>query len=292
MRRVLHALLAGAVAVGVPVAVHPVARHQGDERKGAFDGRLSDDGASWTTDLNRKAGGGGSCAYPADVLDLTDWYIGLPVGDEESPTNVYQPDLATYANDPWFTTADDCEAVRFRAPVDGVTTSGSEYPRSELREMTDSGKTKASWSSTSGTHTMVVDQAVTDVPEKTPDVVAGQIHDASDDVSVFRLEGRKLYVTDGDEKHKLVVDDYEPGTRFRAKFVVGDGKVKAYYNGELQTTLSRKFSGAYFKAGAYTQANCGNSDPCDGDNYGQVKIYGLDVTHSDGDGGDDGSGAG
>lgn len=61
MRRVLHALLAGAVAVGVPVAVHPVARHQGDERKGAFDGRLSDDGASWITDLNRKAGGG-SCA--------------------------------------------------------------------------------------------------------------------------------------------------------------------------------------------------------------------------------------
>lgn len=158
--------------------------------------------------------------------------------------------------------------------------------------MTDAGKTKASWSSTPGTHTMVVDQAVTDVPEKTPDVAAGQIHDASDDVSVFRLEGRKLYVTDGDGKHKQVVDDYEPGTRFRAEIVVGDGTVRAYCNGELQTTLSRKFSGAYSKAGAYTQANCGNSDPCDGDVYGQVEIYGPDVTHSDGDGGDDGSGAG
>ncbi|MEU3731547.1 chondroitinase-B domain-containing protein [Streptomyces sp. NPDC033538] len=235
-------------------------------------------------------GGGGSCAYPADVLDLTNWYVGLPVGEEESPTNVYQPELATYSDDPWFTTADDCAAVRFRAPVDGVTTSGSKYPRSELREMTDTGESKASWSSTSGTHTMVIDQAITDLPEETPNVVAGQIHDASDDVSVFRLEGSKLYITDGDEEHhKLVVDDYVLGTRFQAKFVIGDGEVKAYYNGELQTTLSKEFSGAYFKAGAYTQANCDNSDPCSDDNYGQVKIYGLNVTHSD-DGGDEGGG--
>ncbi|GGX33638.1 polysaccharide lyase family 7 protein [Streptomyces lomondensis] len=241
-----------------------------------------------------EGGGGCSCAYPADVLDLTNWYIGLPVGKEESPTNVYQPELATYANDPWFTAADDCAAVRFRAPVNGVTTSGSKYPRSELREMTDSGETKASWSSTSGTHTMVIDQAITDLPEETPNVVAGQIHDASDDVSVFRLEGRKLYVTDGDESHhKLVTSDYELGTRFQAKFVVGDGKVKAYYNGELQTTLSKEFSGAYFKAGAYTQANCDNSRPCSDDNYGQVKIYGLKVTHGDGEGdGDDGGSGG
>ena len=254
----------------------------------------------WTsiteTDINGADGGGdggGSCAYPADVLDLKNWYIGLPVGEEESPTNVYQPELDTYANDPWFTTADECAAVRFRAPVKGVTTSGSKYPRSELREMTDSGETKASWSSTSGTHTMVIDQAITDAPKKTPNVVAGQIHGGSDDLSVFRLEGKKLYVTDGDVKHHhLVIDDYELGTRFQAKFVVSDGKIKAYYNGVLQTTLSKNFSGAYFKAGAYTQANCGNSDPCSNDNYGQVKIYGLNVTHGNGggDGGDGGNG--
>ncbi|MDX3387164.1 chondroitinase-B domain-containing protein [Streptomyces niveiscabiei] len=395
MRRMLHALLVSAVAVGVPGVFHPVASagtapleikgvtaspddgnvpantlddnlstrwssegdgawirydlgsartvgsvsvawHQGNSRKNTFDVQVSGDGSSWTTVVNRKVsgggtleqqsydfadaparyvrivghgntvndwtsitetdiygadggGGGGSCAYPADVLDLTNWYIGLPVGEEESPTNVYQPELATYAIDPWFVTTDDCAAVRFRAPVNGVTTSGSSNPRSELREMTDSGETKASWSSTSGTHTMVIDQAITTLPKEKPEVVAGQIHDASDDVSVFRLEDKKLYVTDGDEKHhKLVDDNYELGTRFQAKFVVSDGKIKAYYNGRLQTTLSKKFSGAYFKAGAYTQANCTNSKPCSGDNYGQVKIYDLKVTH--GDGGDGGSG--
>ncbi|GFN00220.1 hypothetical protein Sfulv_50300 [Streptomyces fulvorobeus] len=394
MRRAFHALLVGAVAVGVSGVFHPVASaadtsplevrsvtasaddgnvaantldndlstrwsaegdgawirydlgsartvgsvsvawHRGDSRKSTFDVQLSADGSSWTTVLSRKAtsgttlgqqshdfadasaryvrivghgntvndwtsitetdvygadggggDGGGSCAYPADVLDLTDWYIGLPVGEEESPTNVYQPELATYANDPWFVTADDCSAVRFRAPVNGVTTSGSSNPRSELREMTNSGRTKASWSSTSGTHTMVIDQAITDVPEERPYVVAGQIHDASDDVTVFRLEGSKLYITDGDtSRHRMVTDSYELGTRFQAKFEVSDGETRVYYNGALQTTLSKDYSGAYFKAGAYTQANCGNSDPCSGDNYGQVKIYDLDVTHGDGAG--------
>jgi hypothetical protein len=39
------------------------------------------------------SGGGGDCEVPADVLDLSNWYVGLPIGDEESPTNVKQPQL-------------------------------------------------------------------------------------------------------------------------------------------------------------------------------------------------------
>ncbi|NUT92614.1 MAG: family 16 glycosylhydrolase [Saccharothrix sp.] len=239
---------------------------------------------AWTSITETKVlgadggGGGGTCTYPANVLDLSNWYIGLPIGEEEAPTNVYQPALATYKTDPWFTTTPDCAAVQFRAAVNGVTTSGSSYPRSELREM--NGTAKASWSSTSGTHTMVVDQAITALPDDKPHVVAGQIHDASDDVSVFRLEGTKLYVTNGDTSHyKLVTDNYALGTRFQAKFVVGGGQIKAYYNGVLQTTISKSFSGGYFKAGAYTQANCTNSSPCSADNYGEVEVYGLSVTH-------------
>ncbi|MBE1461632.1 chondroitinase-B domain-containing protein [Kibdelosporangium phytohabitans] len=220
-----------------------------------------------------------TCDYPADVLDLRNWYIGLPVGQGGKPLNVEQPALATYSIDPWFRATPDCSAVQFRAAVDGVTTPGSKYPRSELREMTGTGTAKASWSSTSGTHTMVIDQAITAQPGQRPNVVAGQIHDADDDVSVFRLEGSKLYITDGDTLHKLVTDNYVLGTRFQAKFVVGEGKVKAYYNGVLQATLTKSFSGGYFKAGAYTQANCGNASPCSPSNYGEVKIYGLSVRH-------------
>jgi hypothetical protein len=223
-------------------------------------------------------GGGGTCAYPADVLDLKNWYVGLPIGEPEKPKNVEQPALATYSIDPWFRATEDCTAVQFRAAVNGVTTSGSNYPRSELREM--SGSAKASWSSTSGTHTMVIDQAITALPKEKPHVVAGQIHGGSDDLSVFRLEGSKLYVTDEDNKHTLLNEKYELGTRFQVKFEVSDGKIRAYYNGALKATISKSFSGAYFKAGAYTQANCEKSSPCNESNYGEVKIYQLTVSHT------------
>jgi hypothetical protein len=41
--------------------------------------------------------------------------------------------------------------VTFTAPVNGTTTSGSKYPRSELREMTNNGLSNASWSATNVT---------------------------------------------------------------------------------------------------------------------------------------------
>jgi hypothetical protein len=224
---------------------------------------------------------GGSCEVPADVLNLTNWKITLPTGSSGSPTEVKQPALDHFQVSPWFITADSCRAVQFRAAVNGVTTSGSSYPRSELREMTNNGASNASWSSTSGTHTLVVDGAFMTLPADKPHLVIAQIHDSNDDVSVFRLEGSSLYVTNGDTAHhKLVTSNYQLGTRFQAKFVVNGGQVKAYYNNVLQTTISTSFSGAYFKAGAYTQANCTNSAPCSSSNYGQTRLYNVTVTHS------------
>jgi hypothetical protein len=127
---------------------------------------------------------------------------------------------------------------------------------------------------------MVIVQAITHLPNTKRQVVAGQIHDADDDVSVFRLEGSHLYITRGDDSHyKLVTAGYRLGTRFRAGFVVSKGLVRAYYNGVLQATIPTRFSGGYFKAGAYTQANCDKSGPCEASNYGEVVIYRLTVTH-------------
>ncbi|MFI5733887.1 polysaccharide lyase family 7 protein [Kribbella sp. NPDC051587] len=225
-------------------------------------------------------GGGGSDPapqVPADVLDLTNWKVTLPIGANESPTEIKQPALATYSNDPYFKVVGD--GVQFRAPVNGVTTSGSGYPRSELREM--NGSSNASWSSTSGTHTLVVRESFDHLPADKPQLVGAQIHDANDDVTVFRLEGSSLYITNGDTTHhKLVTSSYVLGTVFEAKFVVSGGQTKAYYNGVLQTTITKNYSGAYFKAGAYTQANCTNSSPCADTNYGQTTLKSVAVTHS------------
>ncbi|MEV0218357.1 polysaccharide lyase family 7 protein [Streptomyces sp. NPDC050704] len=221
------------------------------------------------------------CTYPAEVLDLTDWKLTLPTGEDEDPTEITQPELATFAADPWFRAESGCDAVRFRAAVDGVTTSGSSYPRTELREMTDGGEDEAEWSTTDGTHTLVVREAFMTLPEERPWLVGAQVHGGDDDVTVFRLEGSSLYITDGDERHHhLVTDDYELGTEFEARFVAEDGEIDVYYNGERQTTISHDGDTNYFKAGAYTQANCDNSEPCADDNYGEVRIFGIKATHS------------
>ncbi len=215
---------------------------------------------------------------PSSVLDLSNWKLTIPTGNSESPTEILQPALKDYVHDVWFSV--NGGGVRFRAPVNAVTTSGSNYPRSELREMTNGGKDKASWSSTNGTHTMMVDQAITSLPQKKQHVVAGQIHDSDDDVIVIRLEGKHLFVDVGGDTAHTLDTNYNLGTRFTVKFEVSGGQTHIHYNGTKVYTLSKDYSGAYFKAGAYTQSNCSKEDNCSENNYAEVIIYSLSISHS------------
>lgn len=221
------------------------------------------------------------CDYPAQKLDLTNWKVTLPTGSPGSPTEVKQPVLATYAVNPWFQVNHSCQGVQFRAPVNGVTTSGSSYSRSELREMTDNGTRQAAWSAIVGTHTLTFRLAFNRLPNGKPHAVGAQIHDGDDDVTTFRLQGSNLYLTKGnDSDYKLIASGYQLHTVFEGKFVVSGGQIRAYYNGALQATIGHTGPSNYFKAGAYTLANCGNSSPCSSSNYGQVSMYKLLITHS------------
>lgn len=224
-----------------------------------------------------------SSALPSRIMDLTNWKLTLPTGDFEKPTEIKQPQLDKFGADPWFIINQNRNGVRFRSSVNGATTTGSDYPRSELREMTDNGKSNASWSSSSGAHTMFIEEAITAVPLKKKHVVAGQIHDDSDDIIVIRLEDQELMINvDGDNKYTLD-SNYVLGRRFTVKFIVRNGKTEVYYNRSAIPvyTLDKDYSGAYFKAGAYTQSNCSKEDPsdCNDANYGEVVIYQLIVSH-------------
>lgn len=217
---------------------------------------------------------------PNQLFDLTKWYLSVPVGS--APTNIQTQQLAGGYTDNYFKMNSTNDGVVFRAPVNGPTTSGSSYPRSELREMTDNGATKAAWESSSGTHTMTIEQAITAVPQKKPHVVAGQIHDASDDVIVVRLEMPKLLIKVGDKTIGATLDEnYELGKKFTVKFEVTGGKTSIYYNNATTPayTMDQSYSGAYFKAGAYTQSNCSTDSDCSENNFGEVVIYRLEVTH-------------
>lgn len=213
-------------------------------------------------------------AYPAAVLDLSvNWKLTLPVGSKGSPTEILQPKLAKYA-DPWFK-AGSSDYVVFTARCGGVTTSNSGYPRSELREMRNNGRDRAAWANKSGTHIMTLDQAFTHLPSAKPHCVAGQVHGGDDDVCACRLEGKKLWMTKGDNTHYQLLDgDYDLGTRFTITFEAKPGGIDFDYNsGDVTGTVGGNYSGCYFKAGCYVQ-----SSPAKGDSpsaFGQVAMWGL-----------------
>lgn len=226
--------------------------------------------------------------YPSEILDLTNWKVTLPVGNpgrkSKQPLEIRQPELAAYRLDPWFMPLPDTRGVVFRAPVNAPTTGDTDYPRSELREMTNGGRENAVWSSKKGTHTLILDQAITAVPKGKPHIVAGQVHGDDDDVLVIRLEYPTLYIARSKKNVYTLDDRYVLGERFTVKFVAHDGKILVYYDGSDAPvyTLDKKLNEAYFKAGAYTQSNCeteNSPDLCTADNYGEVVIYQATVTH-------------
>lgn len=220
-------------------------------------------------------------------FNITDWKLTLPItstNGSSQPLEIKQPELSAYQLNPWFGQTADKKGIVFRAPVNAPTTANSNYPRSELREMKDNGKNEIFWSSSKGTHTLFIEEAITATPKNKPDVVAGQIHGDDDDLLVIRLEGSKLYLSRGGEHLAVLDENYVLGQRFTFKFEAANGKMFTYYNNGAEPvyTLEKKVKQAYFKIGVYTQSNCEteeSSDLCSDDNYGEVVIYQAQVTH-------------
>lgn len=236
-------------------------------------------------------GGGGSptpcdaaATKPADVLDLSVWKVTLPtpIGSTGDPDEVKQPSLDNFEKPSYFYTACPGPVVVFNAPVNGATTSGSGYPRSELREMKKSNPTQeTAWNSGSGTHTLEGELAFTHLPGGKPHVVGMQIHGADDDFTVLRLEGSTLYATKGDDTHnKTLMTGYSLGTYIKVKMVASSAGVKYYINDVLKGTVSGTSNGCYFKAGCYTQANDSGESGKTGTGYGEVRYKSVKVTHS------------
>jgi hypothetical protein len=224
-----------------------------------------------------------TCGVPGQLLDMSPWKLQLPTG---SPiVEIKLPTLATYSNNPYFRVNSACTAVRFRAPTSGTTTSGSQYPRSELREMAGDGTVQMQWSTTSGTHRMYIDQAVTALPRGKSQMSVGQIHNGDNDIVMIRVEGSRLIIKPNGFSAHVLDSNYTLGKRFRIEYVASGGKISVYYNGSSSPvfTMSRSTTTAYFKAGAYTQSNCDTEaaagEQCGSDNYGETEIYDLWIRH-------------
>ena len=201
----------------------------------------------------------------AQEIDLKPWKLTLPVGRPDEVRDASSFESEHFSRVPG--------GLRFRAPVDGATTRNSSYPRCELRER------DAAWSTVRGTHTLEIRQSITRLPSKKPHVVAGQIHDAEDDVIMIRLERRRLFVEGGGKELGLLDADYRLGTPFTVKVVAADGRIRVSLNGEEKVVVERKADGCYFKAGVYVQSNLKKGD-APGE-YGEVVIHALRIFHTE-----------
>ena len=218
---------------------------------------------------------------PGTFLGLSNWKLTLPINTSHSgnPDEILQPELQTFSQNPYFYLNSTQTGVVFRAYANGKTTSGSGYPRSELREMKNGGSQEASWSSASGISTMTVRQAITHLPVVKPEVVAGQVHDSSDDVIEIKLTGSLLEVwAENGSKRWTLDSSYKLGATFSLKVQASSGHIHVYYNDALKADYARSGSGFYFKAGCYTQSNLAHGDSASA--YGEVVIYSLSVSHT------------
>ncbi len=225
----------------------------------------------------RSASGASTASRPSQVLDLHNWYLTLPTGSSGEPDTVRQPALTTYSS-PFFQLDPSRDGVVLTSNAGGVTTANSSYPRSELREM--EGDKLASWSDTSGTHTMEVRQAVTQLPKAKPEVVTAQIHDTKSDVMEVRLEGQRLIGQYADGKQDFVIDPaYVLGTPYDIRIVAAGGRIDVWYNGNHAGGFNQSGSGWYFKTGSYLQSNTDRGDAADA--VAKVVLYAVGVDHAE-----------
>jgi hypothetical protein len=224
----------------------------------------------------------GTVSYPADLVGKN-WYLTIPVKDPVDgwAMEIEQPTLATY-DSKYFLLTDDHTGAIFRVWHGGATTSGSKNPRSELREQTLDGLAHAAWSCTSGRHRMVVEGQVNRLTKVRPHLVIGQIHSATDDVTVFRVEADKLWITNGDNPHGYLLDPaFATGKRYKIGFDVSGGVVSFLYNDKVVPyTVSSTGGGMYYKAGAYLQSNPTSAPGETTSEYAEVVIYSVTVTHT------------
>lgn len=236
-----------------------------------------------------------SSIQPSQYFDLSHWKLTLPVdanGGTSGEAAELQPSQLSYYASQWFATGETGRTVEFWAPVDGATTSGSHYPRSELREMRDPYNDNVNWT-VADRSSLQAKCKVRQVPSSTGKVVVGQIH-GFQTKPLVKLVYR--YSTTGKTGSVYALIKSTPAATsdvslplasgiglnqtFSYDIHVDAGVLKMRVNSDAWVgyRIDPAWAGVglYFKLGNYVQAS-GSSDT-DG---GRVAFYRLIATHPD-----------
>jgi hypothetical protein len=107
---------------------------------------------------------------PGQLFNLSDYILQLPVGPQGNTMTV--KNLSTYSSEYFYTATDS--SIAMWAPVTGNTSSGSLYPRTELRDVSFNQNGVGDWT-LNGTHKLNVTMTVMQVPQ-VPKITIGQLH--------------------------------------------------------------------------------------------------------------------
>lgn len=216
--------------------------------------------------------------WPADLLPLESWKLTIPLdgSTDGEADEISAAALGTYTDARYFYLSAAKDAVLFRAACGAPTTDNSSYPGSELREMLPGGRQRAEWHTNDpGTRELLVEQAILALPAKKPHVVCAQIHHATDDLLMIRLEKQRLFIERPGEEDVLLVDNYQLGQRFRLHIKAGNGRVQVAFNDEPKLDWEVARGGCYYKVGCYTQSNTRRGDAPSA--YAEVAVYALQL---------------
>ena len=220
---------------------------------------------------------------PGHNFDLSHWYLTLPdaMASTISPAQL----TAGFTNAYFHTGADG--AMVFYTPVTGGTTSGSDYPRCELRELLDPTDNGVNWPGF-GRHVMSAQCKVMQLPSSRR-VVIGQIHSylgaAPPLVKLSynngAVEALVRMEAASSTDVRLPLTNVGLSNAINYQITLSDGILSITVNGVNLSTnvfladpawMQQTF---YFKAGNYCQDNSGPTNEAS-----IVAFYQLNVQHS------------
>jgi hypothetical protein len=224
---------------------------------------------------------------PGGNFDLSRWELQEPIGTPGAPVTILSAQLigAHGFHDSYFFTDPVDGAMTFWDPENGVTTANSNFPRSELRELTSDGKL-ADWP-LAGTHTLSARVAVTQVPDH---VCVAQVHLGTGTPASTKPLLELFYFADGSIR---IAIEQSPAGGNEVQHLVGKvalGTPWTYVLGLSGNTISLAIDGGaaqtfavsssfnqenmYFKAGNYDQSSGANATV-----GATVKFYALTLFH-------------